>query len=76
MPRIELLAPLDENSPVNRTLEASGVTPYHICYEVENLEKTVKTKKKEKFVKVSKPAPACAINNRRVVFLFKKEAEE
>ena len=38
MPTIELLAPVDEKSPVNRTLATSGVTPYHICYETEDLE--------------------------------------
>lgn len=29
-PKLELLAPVDEQSPVNRTLSASGVTPYHV----------------------------------------------
>ena len=37
MPLIELLAPIDDKSPINRTLDASGVTPYHICYEVDDI---------------------------------------
>ena len=73
MPRIELLAPIDEKSPVNRTLAASGVTPYHICYEVDDIEAAIKELKSQRFVRISKPAPACAIGNRQVCFLYKKE---
>ena len=74
MPRIELLAPIDENSPVNRILQTQGVTPYHICYEVDDLEQAMVVLRKElKFMKVSKSAPACAIDNRRVAFMFRKD---
>jgi methylmalonyl-CoA/ethylmalonyl-CoA epimerase len=73
VPMIELLAPIDEKSPVNRILETQGVAPYHVCYETHNLENALKVLRKEqKFVQVSKPAPACAIDNRRVAFLFRK----
>ena len=37
MPMLELLAPVDENSPVNRTLDKMGVTPYHCCYSVDDM---------------------------------------
>ena len=73
MPKLELLAPVDEQSPVNRTLAASGVTPYHVCYEVEDLDATIKELKGQRFIRVSKPVPACAINNRRVCFLYNKD---
>lgn len=73
MPTIELLAPVDEKSPVNRTLATSGVTPYHICYETTNIESTVKELRKKQFVCVSKPVPACAIQNKRVAFLYHKD---
>jgi methylmalonyl-CoA/ethylmalonyl-CoA epimerase len=73
MPKLELLAPVDEQSPVNRTLTVSGVTPYHVCYEVEDLDATIKELKDQRFVRVSKPAPACAINSRRVCFLYNKD---
>ena len=73
-PLLELLAPIDEKSPVNRILETQGVTPYHICYEVENLEQVMTSlRKQHKFVRVSKAAPACAIDNRRVAFMFRKD---
>lgn len=74
MPTLELLAPVDDKSPVNRILEAQGVTPYHICYETDDLDKTIaKLQKEHKFVRVSKPSPACAIENRRVAFMYRKD---
>ncbi|MCR4768698.1 MAG: VOC family protein [Bacteroidaceae bacterium] len=74
MPLLELLAPIDQASPVNRILETQGVTPYHICYEVNDFDTLITILRKEhKFVRVSKPAPACAINNRRVAFMFRKD---
>jgi methylmalonyl-CoA/ethylmalonyl-CoA epimerase len=74
MPTLELLAPIDEKSPVNRILQSQGVTPYHICYEVDDFDQILtQLRKEEKFVRVSKPAPACAIANRRVAFMFRKD---
>lgn len=73
MPKIELLEPIDEKSPTNRILQTQGVTPYHICYETEELQSAVKCLRQQGFVKISKIVPACAINNRKVVFLFKKD---
>jgi len=72
MPLIELLEPIDETSPVCKTLEKIGVTPYHICYVVDNIEETLYELKKMKYVVVAKPAEAIAINNCRVCFLFNK----
>ena len=74
MPRLELLAPNNEESPINRILLTQGVTPYHICYETNNLLQTFfKLRKEYRFVVVSKPSPACAINNRYVAFMFRKD---
>jgi len=72
-PEMELLAPADEKSPVNRIIAANGVTPYHICYEVKDIDCAIKDLKSEKFIVVSKPVPACAMNNERVSFLFNKD---
>lgn len=72
MPLIELLAPIGNKSPINRTLEVSGVTPYHICYEVDDIIEASKELKSQHFVQVSKPTPACAIDNKRVCFLYSK----
>ncbi len=72
MPTVELLAPMDETSHVNKTLEKNGVTPYHTCYVVENIEEAVAQLRKQKYIMVSKPAGAVAFCGSRVCFLFNK----
>ena len=72
MPLVELLEPVDETSPVNKTLEKNGVTPYHTCYIVDNLEEATAELRKMRDVQVSKPAEAVAIGNCRVAFYFNK----
>ena len=71
-PTVELLAPVDENSPINRILEKNGVTPYHCCYMVDDMEDTILTLKKQKYILVSKPVEAAAFNGARVCFLYHK----
>lgn len=72
MPVVELLEPVDETSPVNKTLEKNGVTPYHTCYVVDDIEDAVATLRRKKYVVVSKPIEACAIHKCKVAFLFNK----
>lgn len=71
-PRLELLEPLDDESPVLRTLSAVGVSPYHMCYSVKDIDEAIKSLRSQRFILVSGPVPACAMNNRRVAFLFQK----
>ncbi len=71
-PRIELLEPLDEQSPIARTLASTGVTPYHTCYEVADIEAAVAALRKQRFLLVSGPVPACAMEDRRIAFLYNK----
>ena len=72
MPTVELLAPVDEASPVNKTLEKVGVSPYHCCYVVDNLEDACAELRKQRYILVSKPAEAVAFRGSRVCFLFNK----
>lgn len=71
-PIIELLAPVDEASPVNKILEKNGISPYHTCYIVENIETAISKLRKQKYVMVSKPAEAVAFKGSKVAFLFNK----
>lgn len=73
MPIIELLAPVNESSPVCQTLEKNGVTPYHTCYIVDDIEDAVTKLRKMKYVIVSKPVEAPAINNCKVCFLYNRD---
>jgi methylmalonyl-CoA/ethylmalonyl-CoA epimerase len=72
MPTVELLAPVDDSSPVCKILEKNGVMPYHMCYVVEDIEKAVTDLRKQKYVLVSQPVEAVAIHNCKVVFLFNR----
>ena len=44
-----------------------------ICYETDDLDAIAKVLRQEKFVRVSKAVPACAMDNNRVMFLFRKD---
>lgn len=71
-PRLELLEPLDDKSPVARTLATAGVTPYHMCYEVQDIEAAIESLRNERFLLVNGPLPACAMEDKRIAFLFQK----
>ena len=73
MPTLELLAPNDENSPVYKTLQKNGVTPYHCCYEADDIEEAVSKLRKLRYVVISRPVPAVAMESKRVCFLFNKK---
>ena len=73
-PTIELLMPYDDKSPINKILDKNGVTPYHICYEIEEpLEDAIKSLKKEHFLQIAKPTLSTSLGNRRVCFLYHKD---
>ena len=72
MPLIELVEPVNEDSPINRILQQGGVSPYHICYIVDNIEEAVSELRTMKYVMVSRISKAIAIQNSQVCFLFNK----
>ena len=68
--RVELIAPIGDESPVDMYLSKIGSTPYHICYKSNDIEADIEKLRNSRF-KVSIPlAPAVAFNNKRVVFLY------
>lgn len=71
-PRLELLEPLDEQSPVARTLSTSGVSPYHICYEVADITAAIEALRGQRFLLVNGPVPACAMGDKRIAFMYQK----
>ncbi len=40
-PALELVEPLITDSPISRITQQSGTTPYHTCYEVEDIFETI-----------------------------------
>ncbi len=71
-PKIELVEPLDEKSPVNDILRKQGTTAYHFCYLTSDILKSIETLKKEKFILLRKPVEAIAFNNKKICFLYNK----
>ncbi len=67
MPKIELLAPVDDKSPICKILQkSSSATPYHICYSVADMEQALLDLRKQRFIPTSNPkmsnvfgAPVC-----------------
>ena len=70
MPQIEFVAPVDEKSPIVKTLEKSGNSPYHICYEVDNIDEAVADLLKQKYIKLFNPVPSVCIINKKICYLF------
>jgi methylmalonyl-CoA/ethylmalonyl-CoA epimerase len=69
---IELVSPLNESSPVGGILKKVGATPYHLCYETAELDQKTAELKANGFVIIAEALEAPAINEKKVVFLFKK----
>ena len=67
---VELISPLNEQSPIRNYLDKIGNTPYHLCYETNDIEGAIETLRKQRFMIVEKPSEAVAINDQRVAFLY------
>lgn len=69
-PTIELVSPLNESkSPVDNILSNSGVAPYHICYNVDDIEQAVEDLYEENFKPLFMPVESIAMNNHRICYL-------
>lgn len=67
---IELVEPLDEQSPLHSVIGSSRGGVYHLCYEVENLDLELLRFRGKGCLPLGKPVPAAAFNGRRIVFLL------
>lgn len=67
--RLELIEPLNEESPVNQILQKKKGGLYHMCFVTNNFDEDVKHCLANKFIPFSKAQPAVAFNNRRIIFL-------
>jgi len=71
-PFIELVEPIGDNSPVVNIIRKNGVTPYHICYEVEDINKAIYYLRKQGFISIFNPVPAVVFGNRLICYLYNK----
>jgi methylmalonyl-CoA epimerase len=68
---IELLEPLDDNSPISKFLEKRGEGIHHICYLVDDIEAVLK-RLKERGVRLIDASPRPGAYNSRVAFIHPK----
>jgi methylmalonyl-CoA/ethylmalonyl-CoA epimerase len=67
--RVELLEPLDEQSPLTSYLKR-GIKIYHQCFLCDDIAHSIQTLEAHAARVVSPPKPAVAFENRRIAFLF------
>lgn len=67
---IELVSPVDENSDVESIKRKIGNSPYHICYEVDDIKSSIEKLQENRFILLHEPHDAVAINSRKVAFLM------
>jgi len=72
-PTLELVAAMSLESPVTNILAKSGPTPYHNCFEVDDIIESVANLKMSGFRRLSAIVPAIAFGNRKICFLYHKE---
>jgi methylmalonyl-CoA/ethylmalonyl-CoA epimerase len=66
---IELVAPLDEESPMNKMVGRS-VGAYHVCYEVDDIDQMLMDARAKGCIIVSRPVPAAAFGGRRIAWFY------
>lgn len=69
-PLIELVAPIDDSSPICNTLKKVGNSTYHVCYSVPNIETAVSELRIQRFMPLFKPVEAIALDNKRICYLM------
>jgi methylmalonyl-CoA/ethylmalonyl-CoA epimerase len=77
---VELISFLDRTKPSpidflfkSRFAFPGNGIPYHICYKVSDINKTIDSLNKENFIIIQHPSKAIALGNNFVAFLFHKD---
>ncbi len=70
---IELVEPYEDNKTMQKMLTKRGVTPYHLCYEVEDLNEEYNILLEKDWTPLFKPVEAPAFDNRKICYFFNSE---
>ncbi len=71
--RIELVEPYEDNKTMQKMLTKRGVSPYHMCYEVDDVEQEYDTLIQENWTALFKPVEAPAFGNRKICYFWNSE---
>ena len=70
-PMIELVEPYENNKSLRKMLTQRGNTPYHMCYEVEDVEALFdELSEKEGWMPLFRPVEATAFRNRLITYFY------
>lgn len=72
-PLIELIEPLQGNTSLNKLLGKNGVCPYHMCYEVEDIESSFDQFTNKGYIALFRPIEAIALGGKSICYFYKKE---
>ncbi len=73
-PMIELVQPYNDNVQMQKMLKKRGVSPYHLCYEVEDVQALFdELLLKDDWVAMFEPVRAVALGNRRITYFMNYE---
>lgn len=73
-PMIELVQPYEDNKTMQKMLTKRGVSPYHMCYEVEDVQAIFdKLSETEGWLPMFAPVEAVAFDNRKITYFMNAE---
>lgn len=67
---IELVMPKSKESVIYKLAGKYKNMPYHICYETDSIIEEIKRLEERGYIVIQKLESACAINDKKVVFLM------
>ena len=70
-PMIELVEPYENNKSLRKMLTQRGHAPYHMCYEVEDVEALFdELSEKDGWMPLFRPVEATALGNRLITYFY------
>lgn len=70
-PLIELVEPFENNKSLQKMLSQRGNAPYHLCYEVEDVEALFdELSETEGWMPLFRPVEAAAFDNRLIMYFY------
>lgn len=72
-PLFELVEPLITDSPISRIVQQSGTTPYHLCYEVDDIDATIDELEDMNFRPLFNPTRSEVMDDGLFCYLFSPE---
>lgn len=70
---VELVAPVNEQSPSYNMVEMHGEQPYHLCYRVSSIKNFLQNIQGIEYEMISDEKPAVLFNNQKVAFILVKK---